>query len=149
MASEISRGRCHLFDALLVRPAQEETARIIGVVTVLLASLADGRRIDERQKLGEVACEQRVEQRLVGILQGAQEEIAFEIGLEFAQALQPALDLFVEGADMRRQQAMQVKFATLILGEGRPLVEQGIGQKGDALKLDVHDGRSGGLLQIP
>ena len=98
---------------------------------------------------GDVLLAKRVEQRLVGILQGAQEEIALEIGLEFAQALQPALDLFVEGADMRRQQAMQVKFATLILGEGRPLVEQGIGQKGDALKLDVHDGRSGGLLQIP
>jgi len=56
-------------------------------VAELLAALADGRRIDERQKLGEVAGEERVEQRLVGTLQSAQEEIALEIGLEFAQSL--------------------------------------------------------------
>ncbi len=65
--------------------------------------------------------------------------IALELGLEFAQTLQPALGLLVERADMRRQEAMQVKFAALLLGEGRPLVEQGIGEKGDALELNVHD----------
>ena len=74
---------------------------------------------------GDVLLAKRVEQRLVGILQGAQEEIALEIGLEFAQALQPALDLFVERADMQRQQAMQVNFAALILGEADPLLSRG------------------------
>ena len=47
---------------------------------------------------------------------------------------------------MRRQQAVQIEGRALLLGEGRPLVEQGIGEKGDAFNVDVHDGRSGRAL---
>jgi hypothetical protein len=58
-----------LLDHVAMRPAQEQPARIIMVVAIFLAALSDRRCIDERQKLGEVAGEQRVEQRLVHVLQ--------------------------------------------------------------------------------
>ena len=71
----------------------------------------------------------RVEQRLVGVLQPAQEDVALEIGLLVAQRVHPAADLVLERADMGRQEAVQPERVALGLGERRALVEQRIGQQ--------------------
>src|SRR5262249_12234937 len=78
----------------------------------------------DRQQLLEVAHEERVEERLVGVLQLAQEGVALEIGLEAAQYLEPARHLLVERADMRRQEAVQMEEVALGLSKGRALVGQ-------------------------
>ena len=110
---------------MLVRIAEEEAARLAPDLAEALAAFADGRRIDERQYLFEIAHGQCMEQRLVRILQFAQESIALEIGRESTQDLQPAGYLLVERADLRWQQAMQVEHVALGIGEGRTFVEQG------------------------
>ncbi len=93
-----------VLDDVAMRKAQEQAARVARVVAELLTAFADRRRVDEGKRLLQVPLDQRVEQRLVLVLQGAQELIALEIGFEFPQSLQAAGDLLVQRADMRRQQ---------------------------------------------
>ncbi len=76
-----------------------------------------------------MAAEQRVIQCLVGVLQVAQEGVALEIGVEFAESLQAARDLSVHAAHGRRQQAMQAEGGAFFVGEGRALVEARVGEK--------------------
>ena len=80
---------------------------------------------------------QAVEQRLVGILQPAQQHIALEIGLERMQGFHAAADLHLERADMRRQEAVQPEGVALVVGERRALVEQRIGQQVGAGEIDL------------
>ncbi len=70
-----------------------------------------------------------MEQHFVRILKLAQEGIALEVAFLFLQRLAAAFDLAVERADVRRQQAVQAEFVTLLGGEGGSLVGQGIGQQ--------------------
>ena len=118
-----------LLDALPVRQAEEQAARLAEQPAEVLAAGADRRRVDDRQQLLDVARQQRVEQRLVGVLQVAQEGVALEIGGEAAQRLQPARDLLVERGDVRRQQAVQLEGVALGFGERGALVEQRIVQQ--------------------
>src|SRR6202007_820289 len=104
-------------------PAEEQAARVVPVIAELLAALPDRRRVDQRQHFREVARYQRIKQRLIGILQPAQENIAIEVAVESAQRLEPPRELRVEGSDMRRQEAVQCKGSALVLGEGGPLVQ--------------------------
>src|SRR5262249_12959215 len=90
---------------------------------------ADGRRVDDRQQLFQVLDQKRVEQGLVGILQFAQDCVAFEVGLEAAKCLEAARYLLVERRDVGGQQAVQVERLALGLGERRALVELRIGQQ--------------------
>jgi hypothetical protein len=126
-----------VLDGVAMRPAQEQPARVAPIMAEFLAAFADGRRVDERKQLLEVPRQECVAERLVRVLQGPQEEIALEIGLEFAQTLQAAGDLLVQGADMGRQETMQRKGVPLLLGERRPLVQQRIGEERRALKLSL------------
>lgn len=70
-----TRMRQHGADALAVWVADEQTARVMPVMAELLAALSHRRRVDQRQHLLEIAFDQGVEQRLVGVLQAAQLQI--------------------------------------------------------------------------
>ena len=113
-----------LAHAVLVGVAQEQSARLAPDLAEALTAFSDRGRVNERQQLLDVAHDQRVEQGLIDVLQIAQEGVALEIRLQAAQRLQSARYLDIQCADVRRQQAMQVKEVALGLGEGRPLVEQ-------------------------
>ena len=115
---------------LLVGIAQEHAARLAPDLAEALAAFADRRRVDERQRLLDVPRDERVEQRLVHVLQIAQQRVALEIRVLGAQRLQPARHLLLERADMGRQQAMQVERVALALGERRALVQQRLAQAG-------------------
>ena len=89
-------------DPIAMRPAQEQATRLRPDVAKALAAFADRRRVDQRQRLLEIARDEGVEQRLVGILQPAQEDIALEVRLQVMQRLHPAIDLLLEASDMGR-----------------------------------------------
>ena len=93
------------------------------------AAGADRRRVDDRQQFLDVALEQRVKQRLVGVLQVAQESVALEIGGEFAERLQPPAHLLVDAGNRRRQQPVQAEDVALVVAEGRALVQPCIRQQ--------------------
>ena len=114
-----------LANALLVGIAEEQAARLAPDLAEPLAAFADRRRVDQRQHLLHVVHQQRVEQRLVGVLQIAQEGVALEIGVESTQRLQPARDLLVQGADVRRQQPMQGKVVRSASVKAVPLLSMG------------------------
>ena len=118
-----------LLDALPVLQAQEQPARLAEQPAEMLAAGADRRRIGDRQQLLDVAGEQRVEHRLVGVLQFAQERVALEIGGEAAQRLEPPRHLLVQRGDPRRQQAVQLEVVALLFGERGALVEEGIAEQ--------------------
>ena len=113
-------------DQVLVRDAEKQAARLAKDVAEQLAAEADGRRIDDRHHLFDVAGQQRVEQGLVGILQAAQEHVALDIAAEPAKSVEPAHDLVIEFGDVRRQQPVQVERVALVFGEGGAFVEQRI-----------------------
>src|SRR4029450_10292341 len=73
-----ARVRENILDPIAMRPAQEQATRLRPGLAEALAALADGRRVDQRQRLRQVPGDDRVEQRLVGVLQPAQEDIALE-----------------------------------------------------------------------
>ena len=58
-------------------------------------------RVDDREHLFEVPHQQGVEEHLVGVLEPAQEHVAFEVVRELAHGLQAARDLLLEGGDDR------------------------------------------------
>ena len=113
----------------LVRKAEKQAARLAKDAAEELAAEPDRRRIDDRHHLFDVAGQQRVEQRLVGVLQSAQENVALQIAAEPAKGVEPAFDLVVEFGDMRRQEPVQVEGVALGFGEGRAFVEQRIVQQ--------------------
>jgi len=94
---------------MLVRDAEEKSARFAEDPAEKLAAQPDRRRVDDRHHLFDVAGQQRVEQCLVGILQAAQEDVALQIAGEAAKGIVPAFDLVIELGDMRRQQAVQIE----------------------------------------
>ena len=118
-----------LLDAIAVRQAEEQAARLAEQPAEVLAALADRRRVDDRQQLLDVAGEQRVEQRLVGVLQLAQERVALEIGGEARAAPGAGATPARRASDVRRQQAVQLERVALLLGERRALVEEGIAEQ--------------------
>src|SRR5262249_6145365 len=124
-----ARLRKDAIDPGLVRDTEEQAARLPKQAAEVLAAFPDGGRVDDRHQLFQVSDQQRVEQGLVGILQLAQEGVAFEIRLEAAQRLETARYLLIESRDIGRQQAVQVERVTLGLRKRRALVELRIGQQ--------------------
>src|SRR6516165_7086287 len=122
-----------------LRPAEEQPARVVPGVAELLAALPNRRRIDERRHFAEVARQQRIEQCLVGVLQPAQEYVAVEV----ANRLEPSRELIVESTEMRRQQAVQSEGGALVVGKGRSLVQQRIGQQCRTFEIDLDTGPLG------
>ena len=126
-------------DPVAVRHGEKQAARLAIQAAEGFAAGADGRRVDDRQQFFDVLAEQRVIQRLVGVLQLAQEGIAFEIGVEFAQHLHAAPHLVFDVEHGERQQPVQAEGGALFLGEGGALVQARIGQQ----PVAEHFGRQG------
>ena len=113
-------------NGVLVRQAQKQAAGFAKNVAEKLAAETHRRRVDDGHHLLDVLRQQRVEQGLVGVLQAAQEDVLVQVAGLTAEGGQPALDLHVEGRDVRRQETVQVERIALVVGESRPLVQQRI-----------------------
>ena len=135
-----------LLQAMLMRQAQEQAARLPEQLAELLAAGADRRGIDERQQFLEVLPQQREEQGLVVVVQFAQKGVALEIGGKPAQHQEPARDLLLQSADMRRQQSVQAEGVALGLGVGGALVQERVGEQGPA---GSRRGQHAGLGSLP
>ena len=114
-----------------------------------LAAETDGRRIDDRHHLFDIAGQQRIEQGLVGILQAAQEHVSLDVAAEAAKGVEPAFHLVVEFGDVRRQQAMQVERVALGLGEAVPLLSKRIVEEFIAAERGFDDVRRSYYSLIP
>ena len=98
-------------DVVAVRVGDEQAARVRVDVAELLAALADGRRVDDRQHLDDVVEQQAVEEHLVGVLEVAQVDVAREVVGLAPVGLVGADHLLVERLDVRRQQPLQAQSA--------------------------------------
>ena len=127
----------HVIDPVLVRIGDEQPAGTAIDVGELLARLAHGRGVDDRQHLGQVVVQQAVEQGLVGILDVAQIDVLVHVVAERHELAVGALGLLFDGLDVLGQQAFQIEAAALFAGEGAALVEQGRLQQGRACVGDV------------
>ena len=79
-----STSRCgpvaqHLVEAVAVRDRKRTAPRPPVDLAEPLAGLADGRGVDDRQRLGDVVEQHAIEQRLVAVLQRAQVDVLVEI----------------------------------------------------------------------
>ena len=116
-------------DVVAVRDRQKQAARLAIQAAEGFAAGADGRRIDDRQQLFDVLAEQSVIERLVGVLQLAQEGIALQVGVKFAQHLHAATDLVVDVEHGEGQKPMQAEGGALLLGESGAFIQPRIGQQ--------------------
>src|SRR3984893_7326298 len=90
-----------------------------------LTALPDHRRVDHRQHAGEIADQYGIEKSFVAVLKPAQKDVARKIAGQLAERLHAPVDLLVEISDVGRQQPVQLERIALLLGERRPLVQQG------------------------
>jgi len=102
-----------------------------------LTSLADRRRVDEREHFFEVLGQHRVKKRLVRVLQSAQEDIAIEIAGELPHCLQTPRRLHFQCSKMRRQEPMEGKGGSLFLGKGGPFVQHRVGEQRRPFELGL------------
>src|SRR6202040_2758009 len=102
-------------DALLVWITQKQAAWLSPDFAEPLAALAHRRRVDQRQHLLDVADQQRVEKCLVDVLEVAKEAVFGERGWFAVKRAQSAFYLFIERANVRRQQAVQTKKIALVV----------------------------------
>ena len=86
-----------LFDAILVGVAEEQAAGFPPDLTEALATLADRRSVDQRQHLLDIADNQCVEQRFVGVLEVTKEIVFVKLSRLVMQSFEATLDLVVEG----------------------------------------------------
>ena len=129
-----------LFDATFVRIAEKQTSGLSPYLAESLATFAYRWRVDKRQHFFDIANQEGVEERLVRILQVAEKRVFIERSRLIIQCLQAALKLFVERSHMRRQQAVQVKYVALVIGEGCSFVETG--------RIDQVISREGDLTDV-
>ena len=113
----------YLSDALLVRIADEQSARLSPYFTEALATLADGRGVYQEQHLLNIAEQERIEQRLVGILQITEKGVLIKGSRLLRQCLHPALHLLIQISNMRGKQTVQIKHVAFAVGERSPFVE--------------------------
>ena len=113
----------------LFADAEEQAARAPEDGAVFETGLADGRRVDDGNHLLRVFLHQPVEERLIAILQGRQEDVLLE-RVRFALEIPvDAPQLLLDRENPRGQQAAQPEHVALEFGERRALVEQGVGQQ--------------------
>ena len=114
----------HVIDPVLVRIGDEEAAGTAVDVGELLARLAHGRGVDDRQHLGQMVGQQAIEQGLVGVLDVAQIDVLVHVVAKRHELTIGAFGLLFDGLDVLGQQAFQIEAAALLAGEGAALVEQ-------------------------
>jgi len=83
-------------DTIFVRIAEEQTSRLSPDLTEALATLAHGWRVHQREHLFDIAHQERIEQRLIGILQFAEKGVFMEGVRLLPQGLHPALNLVLK-----------------------------------------------------
>jgi hypothetical protein len=106
-------------------------------VAVALADLPHFRGVDDRQGLREVVAQQAVEEGLVAVLQGAEEEEPLQVGRLLQEVLIAAGHLLLHGAHPGGQQPGQAEVVPLLLGEGGALVQQRAVQQQPAAEGDL------------
>ena len=95
----------HVLDPALVLERHVQAARPAEDVAELQARLADRRGVDDRQEPRRVGHQHLVEERLVGVEQLDQVDVALQVGGLLAELLQDALDLGLVAVDRRRAEA--------------------------------------------
>ena len=113
-------------DAALVLDADEQAARAAEDGAILQAGLADGRRVDDGNHLLGVLLHEAVEERLVAILEGGEENVLLQrVGLA-AEVAEGADELLLDRHHLRRQETTEAERVAFGFGERRALVEQGV-----------------------
>ena len=97
-----------LRDAVAVRRGDPGATRPPDDVAELLAGAPDGRRVDDRQELGQVLGEQPVEQRRIPVLERGQTDVALERVVLAPEVLELELDLLLDRQHPVRQQPSQI-----------------------------------------
>src|SRR4029079_9528958 len=92
------------------------------------AGLTHGGGVEDRQQLGEVIDDGSVEQLLVAVEQGHQEEVFVQWGHQPAQVRQYPLLLLFLSEDTWREEPTEPECVPLRLGERLSLVEPRVGQ---------------------
>ncbi len=129
----------NLCDAVPVRVAQKKTARLAPDFGKALAPLAHRRRVNDRQQLLGVLGDQRIEQRLIAVLQVAHIGVFVECGGMAVERALASLALIFQRPDVRRQQAVQRESIALRLRECRPLVEARIHEQTESVKAGANN----------
>src|SRR5919106_1774935 len=96
------------------------------LMAVELDGLSDRRVIDYGKHLPQVLREELVEEHLVAVLQRAQIYVLVQVGCLVLVLVVGPLGLLFEGQNRRWQEPDQPQVLSLLLGEGRALVEQGL-----------------------
>ena len=139
----VARVREDLFDAVLVGIAEEEAARLAPDLGEALAAFANGGRVDDRQQLLDVMRNERIEERLIVVLQVAHIGVFAEgRGAAVENAL-AALALVLQGSDMRGKQAVKGESVALASVNAVPLLRRGFMRRSRPERL-VRTTRAGG-----
>ena len=118
-----------LVDPIAQRPRQVEPTFASEVDRPALTCQADGRGVDDRQQIGEVPFEERVEQHRVAVLQRPQEHVAFHVGRLVGVLRLDPRQLRVEVLVHGRQQSVEPEPQPLLGRERGPLVRVPIGEE--------------------
>jgi hypothetical protein len=124
-----------------------QAARAAEDVPELQAGLADRRVVDDRQETRRVGHQHLVEERLGGVEQLDQVDVAFQVGGLLAELLRRAPDLGLLATHRGGQEPGQAQGVALGLGKGGGLVEPRVAQQADPAPRDgapvgSHAGRS-------
>ena len=117
-------GAQDVIHAVAVAVVDEQPAVVAIDVGELLARLAHGGGVDDRQHLLEVLRDQPVVKGLVVVLDGTQVDVLVEVGLALLVLAIGPLHLLLDGLHVLGQQADQIELDALLTGEGAALVEQ-------------------------
>ncbi len=121
---EIADGVVEQFlHAIALRPRQEQPPLAAVDPRPLLTSQADGRCVHDRQQLGEMPFDERVEQHGIAVLQCAQEDMATQVRLLGRVLVFDALELRVEVLHHWWEQAVETEPLPLLRGERGALVQ--------------------------
>ena len=126
MDAVVARVREDLANALLIGVTQKQPSRFAPDLAEFLASFANRRSINNRQRLLDMLSYVRIKQRLVRILKIAHESIFIERCWQLLEPLPAALPLFLDCPNVRRQQPMESKRVSLAFRKSSPLVQPGV-----------------------
>ena len=103
-----------------------EPARTPENSIILLARLADRRRVNDRHQLLDMIDQNPVKERLVASGQRDERDVAFQVRRFARQMAEHALDLLGLGLGARRQQPAQAKRIALGGGKSAPFIQNRI-----------------------
>lgn len=116
----------HFVHAVAVEIADEEAAGATPDFREALAAFADGGGVDDGEHGLNVVGDEGVEEGFVGVLEVAHVGVFAECVFAAVEDAEAAVALVGEGADVGREEAVEVELVALFFGEGGALVEAGI-----------------------